>query len=131
MKVANDGLCRVGHPLDLEGRCPKCAAKPDDTPRCKNGHDLSLPDATFEEQGSTKCRECKKARRRRSKLKARIREIEARAQTAEEEALAEKARAEALPTIAVPPRPNGALGREAQARHRHALLVRKQRGLLP
>jgi len=108
-------LCRRGlHSAPADGAtCLKC--KP--VERCSKGHDLSLPDATYTPgDGRSRCRECKRERGRRSRARKKRREAE-EARGATEEA----------PTVAMQPR---GLGRVEAARYRHAVMVRKARGLL-
>jgi hypothetical protein len=110
---------------------------PEKRPTCRRGiHFLDVPDATFKDaRGISRCRECRVARNKKSRTRRSTREAKAlerhlqrEAARAAKEREAEAAREAAKPKIA-PGVPRG-LSRETAALHRHALIVRKDRGLM-
>lgn len=112
-------LCAKGlHPRAGDGPCAKC--KPGE--RCKSGlHDLTLPGATYTlKDGRRRCAECRRDRKRRSRAKAKRAEAEEARGVVE--ATPEK------PTFAVP---TGYVSRAERARYRHAVMIRRSKGLLP
>lgn len=132
--MAEDGLCRVGHALGLDGRCPKCSAP---KTACANGHDLTAEGATYvaRNDGRKRCAECRRERKRRARQKAKQRKAMAHRRERDREERDETAREEqdraALPVV--PPagvHVVGGVGPQTAGRYRLAVLVRRSRGLM-